>query len=147
MDTSRRSVLAAGAATLVTGCGGDDGGPSAPETEATPGASDSASASRGSSAPGGEELARTADVPVGGGTIVKDRKIVVTQPEAGEFKAFSAVCTHQQCLVGSVEDGLIVCPCHGSRFRVTDGSVERGPATRPLPPEEITVSGDAVLRA
>ncbi|QNP62591.1 Rieske (2Fe-2S) protein [Streptomyces genisteinicus] len=142
MDTCRRSVLAAGAAGavgLVTGCGGDDGGPSAPA------ASDGASASGGASSPAGEELTGTADVPVGGGTVFKEQKVVVTQPEAGRFKAFSAICTHQQCLVTEVADGLIVCPCHGSRFRVTDGSVERGPATRPLPPEQITVSGDAVL--
>ncbi|MET9110938.1 Rieske (2Fe-2S) protein [Streptomyces zhihengii] len=147
MNTCRRSVLAAGAAgavTLATGCG-DGGGPSAPETGGTPEASDSASASRGTSSPGGEELARTADVPVGGGTILKGPKVVVTQPEAGRFRAFSAICTHQHCLVGSVTDGLIVCPCHGSRFRVADGSVERGPATKPLPPERITVSGGAVL--
>ncbi|TXS51183.1 Rieske (2Fe-2S) protein [Streptomyces sp. t39] len=147
MNTCRRSVLAAGAAgavALVAGCGGDDGGPSAPRTGDTPEASDSASAS-GRPSPSGKELARTADIPVGGGTVFKEQEVVVTQPEAGRFEAFSAICTHQRCTVGSVSDGLIACPCHGSRFRIADASVEHGPATEPLPPKRITVSGDVIL--
>lgn len=72
---------------------------------------------------------------------------MVTQPERGRFKAFSAICTHQQCLVSEVADGTINCPCHGSRFRVADGSVAHGPATRPLPEERITVDGNTVRRA
>ncbi|MEV4335217.1 Rieske (2Fe-2S) protein [Streptomyces sp. NPDC049597] len=152
MDTRRRSVLAAGAAgavALVTGCGDGEGG-EAPTNEApregatTP--KDSASASVTAS-PGGEELARTADVPVGGGTVFKEQEVVVTQPTSGQFKAFSAICTHQRCLVGSVSDGLINCPCHGSKFRIEDASVAAGPATRPLPPKRITVSGDSILLA
>ncbi|MDU0302924.1 Rieske (2Fe-2S) protein, partial [Streptomyces sp. PAL114] len=81
------------------------------------------------------------------GRVLGAEEIVVTQPEEGEFKAFSAICTHQRCLVSDVSDGTINCPCHGSRFRVTDGSVERGPATRPLPEERITVDGNTIRRA
>ena len=58
-------------------------------------------------------------------------KVVVTQPAAGEFKAFSAVCTHLQCLVDQVASGTIDCPCHGSQFSVKNGSVVTGPATQP----------------
>jgi len=63
---------------------------------------------------------------------------VVTQPNAGNFKAFSAICTHLGCLVTKVFDGAIYCPCHGSKFSIVDGSVMVGPATQPLPPENFT---------
>uniref|UniRef100_UPI0009BF4393 Rieske (2Fe-2S) protein n=1 Tax=Streptomyces viridosporus TaxID=67581 RepID=UPI0009BF4393 len=103
--------------------------------------------SSGTAAPtpsAGQELAATGDVPVGGGTVLKAEKVVVTQPEKGDFKAFSAICTHQGCVVADVSDGTINCDCHGSRFRIADGSVERGPATRPLPEERITVEGNSI---
>ncbi|MCX4678238.1 Rieske (2Fe-2S) protein [Streptomyces sp. NBC_01433] len=149
MNARRRTVLttgAASAAALVTGCGssgGEDGGDSR-----TPTASGRAtSAGPGVSSDGGKELARTADIPVGGGTVLQDRKVVVTQPAAGEFKAFSAVCTHAGCIVSSVADGTIDCACHGSRFSITDAAVEAGPAPRPLPEEKITVSGGIIRLA
>ena len=88
-------------------------------------------------APPGTEIGSAADVPVGGGKIYADAKIVVTQPTAGEFKAFSAVCTHQGCLVSSVSDGEIHCACHGSAYAITDGSVVGGPAPAPLPSEKV----------
>ncbi|MFC9946894.1 Rieske (2Fe-2S) protein [Streptomyces pratensis] len=133
MDARRRTVLAVGAAALVTGCGSSEEG-GGDESSPPP-------------ASGGAELTGTADVPVGGGTIFKDRKIVVTQPAAGEFKAFSAVCTHAGCIVSTVADGTIDCACHGSRFSIKDGAVENGPATRPLPAERITVEGDSIRLA
>ena len=74
------------------------------------------------------KLAATADVPVGGGVILTDAQLVITQPKAGTFKAFSAICTHQGCAVSTVENGTINCPCHGSEFAITDGSVVAGPA-------------------
>ncbi|MEU0978779.1 Rieske (2Fe-2S) protein [Streptomyces griseus] len=138
MNARRRTVLAAGAAgaaALATGCG-SSGGDGVGDTSATPTATGDAT--------GGAELARTGDIPVGGGTVLKERKVVVTQPEEGEFKAFSAVCTHASCLVSTVSDGTINCPCHGSRFSITDASVEAGPATRPLPAERISVSGGTI---
>lgn len=88
-------------------------------------------------APAGTDLGSAADVPVGGGKIYADAKIVVTQPKEGEFKAFSAVCTHQGCLVSSVSDGEIHCACHGSAYAITDGSVVGGPAPSPLPSEKV----------
>ncbi|WP_043737314.1 MULTISPECIES: Rieske (2Fe-2S) protein [Nocardia] len=72
------------------------------------------------------------DIPVGGGKIFPDQATVITQPKPGEFHAFSTTCTHQGCTVSDIRNGLIVCPCHGSRFRITDGTPERGPAREPL---------------
>jgi Rieske Fe-S protein len=97
------------------------------------------------SAPGGERLASTGDIPVGGGTVFASKKVVVTQPTPGMFTAFSAICTHQGCTVNKVASGTIDCPCHGSRFAIVDGSVVQGPASRPLPGRQIAVSGDALL--
>jgi Rieske Fe-S protein len=85
------------------------------------------------------------DIAVGGGVIYADQKVVVTQPTSGDFKAFSAVCTHKGCTVGEVADGMIKCPCHGSEFSIEDGSVQAGPATAPLPAMSVTVSSDTVM--
>ncbi|MFJ8887258.1 Rieske (2Fe-2S) protein [Streptomyces sp. NPDC102402] len=138
MNARRRTVLTAGAAALVTGCGSSGDGDGGGTEESSPVASGSPSA------PGDAELTTTADIPAGGGKIFKDRKVVVTQPAAGEFNAFSAVCTHAGCIVSSVSDGTIDCACHGSRFSIEDGAVEQGPATRALPAERITVEGDSI---
>ncbi|MEV7795750.1 Rieske (2Fe-2S) protein [Streptomyces sp. NPDC087512] len=128
---ARRTVLlTTGAVALVAGCGGGGG---------TTGSS--------SGAAPGRELTRTEDVPVGGGRVLAEEGIVVTQPEPGEFKAFSAVCTHQGCTVTDVSGGTINCVCHDSRFRIADGAVERGPATGPLPERPITVEGNSVRPA
>ena len=80
-----------------------------------------------------QALARTSDIPVGGGEIFADQGVVVTQPTAGEFKAFGPICTHQGCPVTNVDGGTINCTCHNSRFSIEDGSVKAGPATKPLP--------------
>jgi Rieske Fe-S protein len=85
-----------------------------------------------------------ADIPVGGGAIFQADRIVVTQPTAGRFCAFSAVCTHQGCLVSSVATGRIVCACHNSAFSISDGSVLTGPATRALDQRTATVDGSTV---
>jgi Rieske Fe-S protein len=77
--------------------------------------------------------------------VLADRDVAVTRPTSGEFRAFSATCTHQGCAVTTVTDGQIVCPCHDSRFAVADGSVTRGPAKQPLPERAIAVDGDSVV--
>ncbi|WP_433894120.1 Rieske (2Fe-2S) protein [Streptomyces sp. CA-111067] len=157
---TRRGIVTAaggvGLAAALTACGGGSdssdsdasSGTTAPASSAAPSTSSSAPSSTSSapaSAPaGGTALAKTSDIPVGGGKIFAAQKVVVTQPTAGEFKAFSAVCTHMGCLVKEVADGTIDCPCHGSKFKVADGSVAGGPAPAPLAPKQVTVSGDQV---
>ncbi|WP_326751602.1 Rieske (2Fe-2S) protein [Streptomyces hirsutus] len=154
---ARRTVVAAagaaGLAVALTACGGsDDSSGSSADSTATGGSTDNNEASGNgpdgeSDAPAGAALASTADIPEGGGKVFADSKVVVTQPTAGEFKAFSATCTHQGCAVKSVADGVINCPCHNSNFSIADGSVQSGPATKPLPAMEITVSGDSITLA
>ena len=68
--------------------------------------------------PAAAALAALDAVPDGGGLILKERQLVLTRVGA-EVHCFSAVCTHQQCLVTSVADGTINCPCHGSKFDVS----------------------------
>lgn len=101
-----------------------------------------------SSAPGSAEtLGATSDVPVGGGKIYADSAVVVTQPTAGSYEGFSAICTHQGCPVTSVSDGTINCTCHGSKFSIKDGSVVQGPATQPLEKVTVTVEGSTIVKS
>ena len=148
--TNRRTVLglaaAVGAGGLVAACGG--GGAATPAGSSDGSANDTTPG--GSSQPSGESgsvLAKTADVPVGGGVILADAKVVVTQPTAGEFRAFSSTCTHQSCQVNSVAGDRIGCMCHGSSFSIVDGTPAGGPARSPLPEVGVVVEGDSVVRA
>ncbi|WP_327360429.1 Rieske (2Fe-2S) protein [Streptomyces sp. NBC_01296] len=147
--TRRRTVLAAGAATLagtvLSGCGNDGGYDAAADN--APAAPSAGGDSGSGGAGGGQALAQTSEIPVGGGKVFKDQKVVVTQPMAGQFKAFSATCTHQGCSVATVKDGNIVCPCHQSLFKIADGTVAGGPATRPLAAAKISVEGDKITLA
>ena len=94
----------------------------------------------------GTVLGAASDIPVGGGAIYTAAKVVVTQPASGQYKAFSAVCTHVGCIVNKVTNGTIDCPCHGSEFKITNGAVVTGPAPSPLPAKQIkVVDGQVVL--
>ena len=150
-ETTRRSVLAgaagAGAVAALAACsggnsssggGGGQSGSSTPDTGATTGGAPAT-------------LGKTSDVPVGGGKIFAAEKVVVTQPTAGDFRAFSAVCTHQGCIVATVKDNTITCTCHGSQYSATDGSVKRAApglttgSQKPLAAETVKVDGDNLV--
>ena len=157
LRTAGLVTLGGGAILTLAACGADGqaGAPvptsAAPSSSAaapssassSPSASESASKSASAKAPSGPSVA-TADVPVGGGVILDNADYVVTQPAKGTFKAFSKICTHQGCKVGSVSGGVIKCPCHGSEFSIEDGSVKHPPANKPLPESATTVSGAKV---
>jgi Rieske Fe-S protein len=153
--SSRRTLLVcagAACAAALAGCArynsnnGGVAGSQPAQSSSAPAAS--TSPSPGAAAPNGPPvLARTADIPIGGGKILTDKKIVITQPQAGSFHAFTAVCTHQGCTVDSVAGGTINCPCHGSRFSIANGSVVNGPATSPLAPVSIKVQGTSIVQA
>lgn len=138
-ETTRRGMLAgaglAGLAGTLAACSSSRGSSSAPASGA------------GQPAGGGSVLTATNDIPVGGGKVFASARVVVTQPTAGEFKGFSAVCTHMQCIVDQVANGTIDCPCHGSQFSVKDGSVVAGPAPSPLPAQAIKVEGSKIALA
>ena len=143
-QTTRRAVLggvaAVGAGAVLAACGSDE-----PTSSTGGGDSTADSGSGGGDAPAGGEIGTTADVPVGGGTVFQKQKIVVTQPTEGDFKAFTAVCTHQGCTVGAVNGDTIQCNCHGSQYNATDGKVKKGPAPKALAPKKITVEGDKLI--
>lgn len=135
--TTRRTALAgagllAGGTVLLTACGGSDaGGTGADQIDAA----------------NPVDIAAASDVPVGG--VIKasanGHTAMVSQPTKGEFKAFSAKCTHQGCIVNAQNDQDIVCPCHSSKFSPKDGSVEGGPANSPLPAYQVKVEKGRVL--
>lgn len=157
--STRRTVLVTSAAVLVAGCGNNGKGTRS-DSSATASVSGTASGSAtgdpsgspsggatgspSGSATVGQELAKTSEIPVGGGKIFREQRVVVTQPTQGDFKAFSAICTHEGCTVGTVADGTIDCSCHNSSFRIADASVVRGPASGPLLPKKITVEGGTI---
>ncbi|MDH6113317.1 Rieske Fe-S protein [Kitasatospora sp. MAP12-15] len=131
------AVLAAGGATLgVAGCSGSG-------STGSGGSTDAKSTAKAEPV----TVGAVADVPVGGGKVYREQKLVVTQPAAGQYKSFSAVCTHAGCTVDQVASSLIQCPCHGSRFNITDGSVADGPAPSPLPEYQVTVQNGAFVVA
>jgi Rieske Fe-S protein len=139
LQPSRRALLAGAGVTyaaVLAGC----------STRGVPPATSGTATRAGGGAPAATALAATSQVPEGGGKIIDAERIVITQPQPGSFKGFSAICTHEGCFVNSVSNGTINCPCHGSRFSITDGSVVQGPATRPLPPMAINVEGTEIFQ-
>jgi len=149
-QTSRRAVLggvaAVGAGAVLAACGSDEPKDSAGGGSDTGsgGSDDSGSSGSGDAAADGA-VGKTADVPVGGGTVFQKQKVVVTQPTEGDFKAFTAVCTHAGCTVGSVKGDTIQCNCHGSQYSAADGSVKKGPAPKALAAKKVTVEGDNII--
>jgi len=154
------AALVGASAPILAACGGGDdtagggtssapatGTSSAPTTGTSSAPTSGTSSAPPSSASGGTVLGPVSDVPVGGGKIFTDAKVVVTQPAAGQFKGFSAVCTHQGNPVGSIEGGQIVCPFHGSHFSISDGSPTSGPAQRPLPAINVAVEGSNIVQS
>ena len=155
---TRRGVLAGvglvGLAGAVSACGSGGSSSSSAGTNAgAPPATGAASAPSSASGAGGgstagaqgSALTATSEIPVGSGMIFPEPQVVVTQPTAGEFKAFSAVCTHMGCIVNQISNGTIDCPCHGSQYSITTGDVVSGPAPRPLPAKQIKVTGDSIF--
>ncbi|MBF8189555.1 Rieske (2Fe-2S) protein [Nonomuraea sp. K274] len=146
-ETTRRTLVVsaggAGLAAVLTACA-SYGSPTSEANAAPQNEEPSSDAPKKKSAKKPKALADTSDIPSGGGRVFEGQKVVVTQPVEGEFKAFTAVCTHSGCTVASVSNGAINCPCHGSKFKIEDGSVANGPASDPLEEKEIEVDGGKI---
>jgi nitrite reductase/ring-hydroxylating ferredoxin subunit len=74
-----------------------------------------------------------------------ERRIAVANV-SGAFFAIDDTCTHRSCSLG---DGALVgailrCPCHGSRFDLTNGAVLEGPAEKPVRTYPARVVGDEI---
>jgi Rieske Fe-S protein len=136
----RKAVTGLGVAAVTVAVGGAIASRSSAASAAPPGATPAGPADCPTANP--TEIAKTKDVPVGGGVILGD--IVLTQPKAGEFRAFCATCTHLGCHLSTVSDGTVNCRCHGSKFHL-DGTVARGPAMDSLLARTVRVQGDAVI--
>lgn len=141
----RREVLGASGVVMTTVLLGGCSSAADRASDAATTNRDAASAAAAAEAEAeGAAVATISEVPVGGGLILASARTVITQPAEGEFKAFSSICTHQGCTVSSVEDGQIVCACHGSHFDIATGEVTAGPANSPLPEQPLTVEGDEI---
>lgn len=150
---SRRKALGATTAglglPLLAACGNDGSESGSDATGASDPLPSSPSNSRASEPTGStrrtpaEDGIATSEVPVGGGVI--EGEVVITQPTEGEFKAFTAICTHQGCLVGDVAEGTINCPCHASQFSIEDGSVVTGPAPTALAAVDFRLAGGRIV--
>ena len=158
-DPTRRTILtlgsagAIGGALALAGCAADAPSPSSsagdvPSTAVKdPPTSTNPSAAPDAPALGGD-VAGLADVPVGGSidTTIDGAPALLAQPTAGQVVAFSAICTHQQCVVAAAGDEFH-CPCHGSMYDAATGDVIQGPALEPLTPIAVAVSGDRIVTA
>lgn len=134
-----------GATCLLAACG-SPGNPNGSDFNTNPAPAGSKGAGGPAlDSPSGTVIVAASVVPVGGGVIKGG--FVVTQPAQGTFKGFSKVCTHQGCDVSRIDGGVIICPCHGSQYSIEDGSVQAGPAPKPLPPVAVKVSGKNVVKA
>jgi nitrite reductase/ring-hydroxylating ferredoxin subunit len=137
--TDRRRVLTFAGVAVGAGALAACSSPTVPTGPSDAGAGGAGAASDAGA--GGAGGTPTSEIPVGSGKIFPDTQVVVTQPTAGTFKAFDAVCPHQGCTVASFDGSQIVCPCHQSHFDITTGDRVSGPAPTGLTPKTITVSG------
>jgi thiosulfate dehydrogenase [quinone] large subunit len=126
-----------GTATTATTLGG-------PSTATTPpgGPSTTIAPNPGAS---GTRIGPASGVPVGGAASFQDPSsgdpAIVIQPKAGQFLAFDAVCPHAGCTVDfDQSQDILVCPCHGSLFNASTGTVEQGPAASGLRTISVTES-------
>jgi len=80
------------------------------------------------------------------GVIVRfgNKPVILVRNAAGEFRAFSATCTHLDCTVQFRKDmGLIWCACHNGRYDLNGRNVA-GPPPRPLDEYRVIIQGEDI---
>jgi len=95
------------------------------------------------------KVAKVTDVPEG--DLIK--VMVGNDPVAlykldGKLYATTNICTHEQCTLDDnhmMHGDVVECTCHGSQFKVSDGSVVVLPATEPLKTYLVSVEGEDVF--
>jgi Rieske Fe-S protein len=146
---TRRALITVGGAAVV-GAGTLVLAACTPAGSSTANANASTSTSGGTAAApkaaAGTEVAKVADIPVGGSISAKigNDPVVLAQPAAGKVVCFRAICTHLGCIVNAAATEFD-CPCHGSKFDAATGKVLQGPAVVPLNSIAVTVSGGSVV--
>ena len=143
-------------ATVLAACGGGGGDNEEGDVEETKGDVGGASeASEGgetvAQVESGTAIAQESDLPQDSAIEFTDVEgggpAVLVHLESGDFVAYSAICTHQQCTVG-YSNSQLACPCHGSVFDPSNGgAVVNGPAQQPLPEIPVEVQNGEVVRA
>ena len=119
---------------------------------AVEGASTASEADRVAQIERGTVIVREADVAPGAAVEFTDeetsQQAILVHLESGDFRAYSAICTHRACTVNYSSSGELACPCHGSVFDSANGAaVIEGPAKRPLPEIPVEVRNGEVFRA
>ena len=130
----------AGGGEYNAGSGGSKTETGKPSAKKTSGAEKQAS--------GGQAIARASEVQPGSAVKFEDagNPAVLVHLQSGDFVAYSAICTHQQCTV-AYRNGQLACPCHGSVFDpANNGRVVSPPAQQPLPEIPVEVRGGDVFR-
>ncbi len=94
------------------------------------------------------KVAKVSDIKEGRmkGVWMENKNVLLCNVD-GKFHAIGNVCTHMGCLLGegSLQGKEVVCPCHGSKFDVTNGKPTGPPATRAEPTYEVKIEGDQIL--
>jgi len=91
------------------------------------------------------KVGNPSDFPPDSVTLDTRQKVFIVREREGYFYALSAVCTHLGCIANwRPEEGLIACPCHGSKFDKR-GRVLTGPAPKALPRFQITLDDKGTL--
>jgi len=91
--------------------------------------------------------AKLSEVPPNTGKIFKfgNKPGILVHTASGEFKAFSAVCTHLECIVQYRDDTKqIWCACHNGQYNLSGKNIG-GPPPRPLEEYKVNTRGDDVV--
>lgn len=141
-----------GSASLLAACGGGGGSGGQTIAESSEGENEqNTTQASGPEVSKGGVIAEASEVPANSAKAFTDtgQAAVLVHLQSGDFAGYSAVCTHEGCLVSyQPQSQELACPCHGSVFDPARGAaVERGPAKSPLPQIGVTVENGEIIRA